>query len=243
MSFSAVFSRRVLGLAAVVVSLTATGVFAVYETQRRAIVSVRVGGELRYTPRVALESAVSAHATSSLYRVDVASVREAALTQAWVKDASVRRVWPDSLHIAVVEREPVARWGQSGLVEADASVFYPPALEVFADLPVLEGPEGTESEVLRRYGEIAPLLSSVSRRVVLLSLDERRAWRIELDNGIQLVLGQNQNNAALRRFVRVFYAVLQAQPSQLERVDLRYTNGFAVLWKAKPLTQSEGEQG
>jgi len=114
---------------------------------------------------------------------------------------------------------------------------------VFADLPVLEGPEGTESEVLRRYGEIAPLLSSVSRRVVLLSLDERRAWRIELDNGIQLVLGQNQNNAALRRFVRVFYAVLQAQPSQLERVDLRYTNGFAVLWKAKPLTQSEGEQG
>jgi cell division septal protein FtsQ len=43
--------------------------------------------------------------------------------------------------------------------------------------------------------------------------------------------------------VRVFYAVLQAQPSQLERVDLRYTNGFAVLWKAKPLTQPEGEQG
>jgi cell division protein FtsQ len=243
MSVSERFIRRTLVILAVLMLLTATAVFAVYESERRAIVSVRVAGELRHTSRVALETVVSAHAVSSLYRVDVASVRDAALTQAWVKDASVRRVWPDSLHIAVVEREPVARWRQSGLLEADASVFYPPSLEVFAELPMLEGPDGTESEVLHRYEEISRLVSSVSRRVAHLSLDERHAWQIELDNGILLVLGQNQNDAALRRFVSVFYAVLQADHSQLERVDLRYTNGFAVLWKTRPLAQIEGEQG
>ena len=239
----ALFSPRLLVMTLIIALLAATAVFAAYETERRAIVSIRVAGDLRYTPRAELEKAVAERATSSLYQVDVASVRGAAVEQAWVKHASVRRVWPDSLHIAVIEREPVARWRDDGLIEADASVFYPPSLANFERLPMLAGPDGTEQLVLDRYRQVSQLLATVSRRVIEVSVDERHAWRVRLDNDIELLLGQNGDDEALKRLVRVFHAVLEAEPNQLERVDLRYTNGFAVLWKATPPTQEGGTQG
>lgn len=224
-------------------AVVSLGVFAVVETERRAIVSVRVAGELRHTPRADLERAVAAHTNSSLYRVDVGRIRAAAMAQAWVKHASVRRVWPDSLHIAVIEREPVARWQSNGFIEADASVFFPPSLEGFEDLPQLDGPPGTETEVLDRFMSLRSLLGSVSRQVARITLDERHAWLVELDSGVEIVIGQARDNHSVERLVAVFHGVLRTTPSPLERVDLRYTNGFAVRWKGKTQTQPGEEQG
>ena len=236
-------NRRGLLSSAMLVVLIAGAVFGFYEAQRRAVVSVRVAGDLRYTPRADLEQAVATHIASSLYAVDVDSVRAAALSQVWVKHASVRRVWPESLHIAVIERTPVARWGESGLLEADGSVFYPSTLEDFERLPVLEGPSGSEAVLLQRFGDINQMLATVSRQVARLSLDERRAWQLELDNGVEILMGQNEQDQVLQRLVDVFHGVLQAEPAELERVDLRYTNGFAVQWKHQPPARGGEEQG
>lgn len=243
MTRQALFNRKAVMLGALLLSLLAVAGFGLYEAGWREIVSVRVAGELHYTPRGELQRAVAAFANRSLYQVDVEAIRRAALEQAWVKHASVRRVWPDALHIAVIEREPVARWGEDGLMEADASVFYPPGLQGFETLPRLHGPEGREVQVLRRYAELSQLLGPVSRRIVHLSLDERHAWRLVLDNGVEILMGQSERNAALGQLVDVLHRVLRADPSELQRVDLRYTNGFAVLWKEAPEAQEKEDQG
>jgi len=53
-----------------------------------------------------------------------------------------------------------------------------------------------------------------------------------LDNGMALMLGrQEKSHERLLRFVRSYNRVLAARAEQIEQVDLRYTNGFAVRWK------------
>lgn len=48
---------------------------------------------------------------------------------------------------------------------------------------------------------------------------------------VTVVLGRHQVDVRLARFARVFRETLVAKAAYIGRVDLRYPNGFAVLWK------------
>jgi len=227
---------RLLGLVCLAVALASLAV--AHRMSAQPVLSVRVTGELRHTPREALEAAVADHVDGSMLEVDVAAVRAAAMRLPWVEDVSVRRVWPESLHIRVLEREPVARWGAGGLLEVSGALFHPEDASAFSSLPLLEGPSGTPIEMLERYWTIESLLRPLGRRVSRLTLSERHSWRAELDNGLVLVLGQGSSAERLERFVRAFETVLAGRLQGIERVDLRYANGFTVRWRNPP---GEGE--
>ena len=70
----------------------------------------------------------------------------------WLKRVGVRRVWPDRLVIQFEEYQPVARWGDNGLMSKEGNIFYPdPLQDAFSDLPQLKGPKGNEQEVWHMY--------------------------------------------------------------------------------------------
>ena len=185
--------------------------FTVYELHSRPITSVRVAGDLWHTSRSDLEAAVAEHITTSLYRVDVEAIREAALALPWVKDTSVRRAWPDSLHLAVLERKPLARWPGGGLVEISGEVFFPKSTEAFPDLPMLRGPSGSQSQVLEKFWALQAWLRPVGWQVTHLSLNPRGAWQARLDDGVVLILGQEHHQEAVARLVQTFGTVLAAR--------------------------------
>jgi len=206
----------------------------------RPISSVRVAGDLRHVSRAALERAVARYAATGFFRVDVDAIRAAAMRLPWVKTVSVRRAWPDSLHIAVIEREPAARWATGGLVDDGGTLFSPGGgTESFSGLPLLEGPRGTEHGMLERYRSFERALAPMHAHIRVLQLNRRGAWRAELDDGIRLVLGRGPGPGAgdqrlperLRVFARAFRAALADKADTIEQVDLRYPNGFAVRWK------------
>jgi cell division protein FtsQ len=49
---------------------------------------------------------------------------------------------------------------------------------------------------------------------------------------LRLLLGKGINNERLERFISVYPKLLGEKIAQVDSVDLRYTNGFAVRWKA-----------
>jgi cell division protein FtsQ len=61
-----------------------------------------------------------------------------------------------------------------------------------------------------------------------MSLSERRAWRVHLDNGTILELGREQVGVRLKRYVQVHDYSMAQLNQQLTYVDLRYPSGFAV---------------
>jgi cell division protein FtsQ len=219
-------------------TLLVGGLWGAYRTlsdpQRFPIRSVGVEGELRYLPVAELQAVMAPLVRGGFFTIDVAAVREAVGALPWVDAVSVRRVWPDTVFVVVTEQVPAVQWGEDGLLNVRGELFVPDPETLPQGLPVLEGPAGLEGKVARAYVEMSAVLARAELSIRRLVLDERRAWRVELANGIELDLGRSGQRQRLERFARVYPRVLGEQAETIRRVDLRYTNGFAVLHEVQP---------
>lgn len=193
--------------------------------------TVKVTGQLAHVDREALKSAIEPFAAAGFLRVDMAGLREAVEALPEVHRAAVRRTWPATLVVAVEEQRAAAVWAAGGLVNQSAERFGPAPGYQTEGLPVLDGPDGSVKDVAMRYVEISGMLRALGVRVTYLSMSARHAWQLRLDNGLHLKLGRRNTDRRLLRFVRTYAEALAPRLQQIESVDLRYTNGFAVQWK------------
>lgn len=221
------------------VTLAVAGVcgWALYvaaDPRRMPVSAVQVEGDLRHLSSEALAQTVAGPASVGFFRVDLPQVRARLMELPWVRDAQVRRIWPDRLHVAVRERVPAARWAAGGLVDSEGGLFQPPASEYPQGLVELDGPEGAQVLALRRYRELREWLAATGWDVRRVAVDNRRAWRVDTDRGVTLVLGREPQEAAVRRVARVLPALQSQSGGALAEVDLRYPNGFAVRWRPPP---------
>jgi cell division protein FtsQ len=194
---------------------------------------VRVSGDFNQVTANELYQAIAEHAVGGFFTVDVFAIKQAASKLSWVQSVSVRRVWPDTLRVKVREQKPLARWSDGALINASGDLFQPISGNVPDELPVFSGPQGTRGLLVTEYKKLQGHLNKIHQRVALLSLDQRRAWRAMLDNGIELIIGRSAPEQGIERYIKVFPSVLSNKVNDIERVDLRYTNGFAVRWKIK----------
>jgi cell division protein FtsQ len=74
-----------------------------------------------------------------------------------------------------------------------------------------------------------------------LRLDERGAWELSLDNGVALRLGRTGVDERFERFLEAAARIVAARAAEIEYVDMRYSNGFAIGWRAaRGITQGAG---
>jgi cell division protein FtsQ len=236
---------RLLG-AGVLLSVLGTGLglggWSLAQPDTLPIRRVQVAGEFHYLDRHALDRALGGLASGGFFNVDVRAVKKAAESLPWVDRASVRRVWPDTLRLEISEQVPLARWGEAALLNVRGEMFKPATLP--QDLPRFAGPKGAAVTVAEHYQWLATRLAPLGVKVAGLRLNERRAWEMSLDNGLHVLLGRAPQDEQLLRFVQAYPRLLAPRIAQVERVDLRYTNGFAVQWRpgAEP-TQSASRVG
>jgi len=204
---------------------------------------VKVTGDFRFLQKQQLQAAVAPHAQGGFFTVDVAAVRSAAEALPWVYKASVQRIWPATLHLRVEEQQPIAHWGEQGFLNRFGEPFFPEQAGVIVDLPWLAGPAGQELRVLENYQRIAKVLARIGVRTARLELDNRRAWHLQLASGVQLELGRADAWKRLQRFVAAYPSVFAGRLAELQRVDLRYSNGFSVYWQQATAEDTAGGQG
>jgi cell division protein FtsQ len=68
-------------------------------------------------------------------------------------------------------------------------------------------------------------------RVAALRLDERGAWEMDLDNGVVVRLGRRDVEERFDRFIRTAAQVIAHRLTDINYVDMRYSNGFAIGWR------------
>ncbi len=200
---------------------------------------VEVEGELRYQQRETLQQSLTPHIEGGFFSVDVAGVRNVVEGLPWVYQARVQRIWPDILSVTIEEQDPIAHWGEDGFLNRFGEPFVPGNTPELTGLPWLSGPAGHEKTVLGQYQSMAKTLATLGMQVARVELDERRAWHVELSNGVQLELGRTDTYRRLQRFVRAYTEVFAARLDELQRVDLRYSNGFSVDWRQASIGAKE----
>lgn len=198
--------------------------------------AIRILGHLDKVGRDQIVGALQGRVRGTFFTADIGAIRSMFQTIPWVRQAQVRRYWPDRLEVTLEEHVPLARWGQgvdARLVNTHGEVFSGQlGADTFAGLPRLEGPAGSEYDVAGRYALFGRLLAPIGLRVQSVALSDRRSWSIKVDGGLTIQLGRDRDKdpigGRLARFVEVFPKTVARLPGPLEYVDLRYLKGFAL---------------
>jgi cell division protein FtsQ len=185
----------------------------------------------RVTP-IQIEAAVADHLGTGFLSLDLAALREQVQAIDWVDRVNVGRAWPDTLIVRITEHQAAARWGEQGLLNVRGELFTEHAQHALPELPSLAGPTGSEQEVAKRYLAVRGRLAEANLTLEQLSMDERGAWSLVLGGGQEIRLGRRDIDERLVRFFDVVAPALAAELPRVRYVDLRYTNGFAVGWRA-----------
>ncbi|HYF57889.1 MAG TPA: FtsQ-type POTRA domain-containing protein [Burkholderiaceae bacterium] len=188
---------------------------------------------LQHVSRATLRASGAVRPAGTFFTVNLDSVREQFESVPWVRRAQVRRIWPNTLRVAIEEHRPLAVWADGRIVNRQGELFVANVAEAEADGELLEfsGPPGSEGEVARRWTELRDLLAPLSLVPQAVALSSRWAWSARLDDGTTLLLGRDQGMPLAERVAR-WVAMHGAVRSRLNRevvaVDLRYPNGFAI---------------
>jgi cell division protein FtsQ len=199
--------------------------------------TVSVEGNFERVTPVQVEAAMRGYLDHGFVAVDIAELRGVIEDLPWVRAASVRRSWPASLQVLVEEEQAAARWGETGLVNKAGELFVKDATHIPAELPRLNGPKDSVKEVADRFFALQARLEQVGLAAVELEQDARGAWDMELSNGIRVRFGAMDLEVRVDRFFVALDQVLAPVAAQVDYVDMRYTNGFAIGWKEKGETR------
>jgi len=223
---------RRLGTGAIVLAVVGALAFGIRLALDQPIESVAVEGRLQRVSPLDVEKAVrDVSRNKGLVAVDLDAARDAIRRIGWVDSVTVRRAWPRGLRVFVVEQTPVARWGETGLLNTRGELFVNDARHVPPELPELAGPPGTQGAVTQRYLAAQGRLIEAGMRLSAVRLDPRGAWEFDLDNGVELRLGRRQVDDRFDRFMLAAARVVSQRATEISYVDLRYTNGFAIGWR------------
>lgn len=200
----------------------------------REVTQIEIRGELKYQQPDVLQAVLNKRLGEGFLSLDLNKLKEEIEEMPWIYSASLRRRWPGTVMITVKEQYPVARWNGEFFLNEYGEAFRPSDTVVIDDIPELTGPEGRAKDMLSKYVSYTEQLGAVNERIASLSLETRGAWRIRLQNGIEIKLGRAPLDEKLGRLLRAYQLGLNSKASEITSIDARYTNGIAVRWKDSP---------
>jgi cell division protein FtsQ len=154
--------------------------------------------------------------------VDVSEVKARLEETRWIERAEVQRSLPDTLHVRVYERRPLALWqhqGQLRLIDQHGAVIEGENVADYSYLPVVVGEQAPEKthRLIQMLSVQPELFAQVSSAIHV----GQRRWNIRLYNGKEILLPEDNAEVAWRKLVQ-----LDAEKALLKRdvkrVDMRH---------------------
>jgi cell division protein FtsQ len=222
--------RRVLLVPAALAAIAGCA-FLVEISLDRPVERLSIEAPFLRVTSVQIEAVVGSQIGRGFLSVNLRALRERLEAIDWVYRATVWRRWPGTLSVLISEHTAAARWGQSGLLNVDGELFTEDSRHSFPELPLLEGPDGSEHRVARLYLAIRDRLAAAQLTLTTLRMDERGALEFRLTGGQEVRIGREAMDERLDRFFRIAMPAVAGGFEEIEFVDLRYSNGFSVGWR------------
>ncbi len=198
--------------------------------------NIQLSGSFEYLDQREVEQSLRAYLGQGFFSLDIGELQRGLNARPWAESVSIRRVWPDKLRVTISEKQPVARWDDGHLLSSSAHV-YPADVARFAQLPLVHADGYGPDWALQQFYALQARFASVDERLVAMRVDNRGAVDVELINGLQIKLGRTQIQRKIDRLASIYSAQILPRRAQIERLDLRYSNGFAVAWKQEVLRE------
>lgn len=231
---------RHLGTVSALSFLAATGVYgmvvgghtfattqAVTSVAGFGLENVRVSGNAE-TSEIDILQQLGLDGSSSTVGLNVGEARRNLMQLPWVRDAEVRKVYPDTIEVKLNERTAFAIWqhgSELSLIEENGSVIVPLRDAKFSSLPLFVG-QDAEVDAADFERQITNWPDIKNRVKAYIRVAGRR-WDLKLDNGILVKLPENNLARAMH-----LLSTMEEDQSLLERdiaaVDLRLSDRTAI---------------
>ena len=226
----------------IALALVATPIVAVLNgwlaDERWPIRRLVVQGSFEQVDEAAVRAAVAPRVRAGFFAVELDAVKAAVEALPWVEHAEVRKHWPDRIDVRVEERVPIAFWGEDRLLSHHGDVFAADIARVPETLPRLYGPDARAGEVWEQHRVARERLALIGFDVRATRMNPRGAWLVATEDGAEFVLGREQTVQRLDRFIAAMQRLPAAERSRIARADLRYANGFSVIWRAPAVPET-----
>ena len=189
---------------------------------------VRVEGDLSEGERTVVVAAVH-EAMSKGDLISARALRQEIANINWVRAVTVRRTWPNSVHVAVNREIPTVRWGFNDYLNGKGDILSM-AENYSADLPSVNAAYADSATSIQVFKTFSALVERSGLRIT--ELEESRAvgWTVTFANGLSVEMGKKDLLQRLRRFVHVYEEILQGNENHVVDADARYPNGVAIEW-------------
>lgn len=153
----------------------------------------------------------------------------------WVKEADIERQIPNTLHVRIIEKTPVAIWQYNHrlvLIDDKGMVISKNYIDKFTNLPIIVGKDANlHAEKLFTIMNLEPKLAKQVSSAIWIG---DRRWNIRLDSGVEIMLPENDPEGAW-----LYLADLDKTKKLLKRdikaVDLRLPDRIYI--KTAAITQ------
>ena len=210
----------------------------IYKQIDTPLSKIMVGGNFNHLEEQELAELVNIEIDGGFLSMNLNQLRQELQSHPWIHQVSVRREWPSTLKVEVIEEVPIARWGKKGFLNRLGDQLSLPENSNLKSLPVLEADFGSSQDMIAQYLLLAELLAPTDLRLTELQRDAVGAWQIKTASGVRIVLGRDQIIEKIRRLIVVWGSGLDVQLNNIATIDLRYPNGLAVSWRDQDITIS-----
>ncbi|URJ28034.1 cell division protein FtsQ/DivIB [Candidatus Blochmannia vicinus (nom. nud.)] len=216
----------------------------IYNSCRYPVSYIIVTGNRRYTTNTNINQIIiKLGALGTFITQDINIIQKEIEYLPWIQQVSIRKQWPDTLKLHIVEYVPLAYWNNSQTISVTGTIFSIPKEYQNQDndtkIPYLYGPKGSEKAVLTNYHIFNAILKSNKFQIKSIQMDIRYSWELILQNNIHLKLGRNNIIERLYYFIKIYPVLLQEinnNNKYIDYIDLRYQSGFAIRWISNSIT-------
>lgn len=214
-----------------VIAVAVAGGQGYLHLQSLPVKHITVTGELEHTQAAAVQEMVQVTLDGGFLSANLEQMRQELEGLPWIYAATVRRRWPQTLEIHVLEQLPIARWGKGSFLNHEGGIFRSDKSGDWAALPLLRGPEGSAPGLMARYQRLLEMLSPLGLQLEQLTMDERGQIEVALAGGMRLILGGEDLRERMVRFTTIYRRELAPRAAEIDRIDLRYETGLAVAYR------------
>ena len=228
------FIRKVLSVGLVIIILISflLLIIMLHDQKVLSFQKIKISENGNYIKIITLKDIATEHTGGNFFSLNIPELRSALLSLSWADNVFLRRVWPDELKIAIQEQRPIAWWNNNELITTECKAFATPPADTFpknfSNFPHLQGPDDSVFLVLKRFQHFSQELRPLHVAITTLILTNRHTWFLTLNAHTKVYLGRKNIDQRFAQLIHLYPTVVGSHINQVDHIDLRYPNGFAI---------------
>lgn len=191
---------------------------------------VHVSGEFNAWSSSSLQKYAKGMVGQGFLSADITALRERLQTLPLIQTVTVKKQWPNHIHIHITEALPIAIWNDTQLLSNVGKVSDIPNELNTDHLIHMSGSKYQTQLAVRYFTRLQKALNAQNILIKKLQVSAIGALDVELDNGWTVMLGRKHIGTRLQRLTQLIKTLPQ---QRIERVDLRYSKGAAVKFRVE----------